>query len=151
MCLFAAVCREHRLPLLPLQQFAALEGFAAVVHAAAGGAKGNNTSSSSSNTSSSSSSSELESNECVSCIEEDLLLSGSNKLQALRRIINYCLLKKEKVVVFSHSTKMLELVEELLLESAVAAARLDGGTPEEERKHIIQAFLRPPNVTLYTQ
>lgn len=75
---------------------------------------------------------------------EEHLMSASNKMLGLHRIVSFCLSKNEKVLVFSYSTKMLDLAEDLLLESGIRPARLDGETPEADRRAAIEAFLRPP-------
>ncbi|OEH75495.1 snf2 family N-terminal domain-containing protein [Cyclospora cayetanensis] len=78
---------------------------------------------------------------------EELLLSASNKLQALHRIVSLCISRGEKLVIYSHSTKMLDITEDLLLESGIRPARLDGDTPDAGRRAAIEAFLKPPPTT----
>lgn len=74
------------------------------------------------------------------------LLSGSNKMIALHQVVSFCIERMEKLVIFSHSTKTLDLAEDFLLESGIRPARLDGETPEADRRAAIEAFLRPPQV-----
>nr|CEL68542.1 TPA: SNF2 family N-terminal domain-containing protein,putative [Neospora caninum Liverpool] len=68
------------------------------------------------------------------------LLRDSSKIAALDAILNFYLTRQEKVVVFSFSTAMLDLVEDFLDEKGIVTARLDGSMSDAERRAAIAAF-----------
>ncbi|PHJ22074.1 swi2 snf2-containing protein, partial [Cystoisospora suis] len=77
--------------------------------------------------------------------DPESLLRDSMKFQALQVIVQFYLRRQEKVVVFSFSTVMLDLVEDFLYEQGVYTARLDGRMNDEERRQALHAFLSTPS------
>lgn len=69
------------------------------------------------------------------------LLRDSTKFRALNVILDFYLKRQEKIVIFSFSTMMLDLVEDFLDERGVSTARLDGRMSDEERRTALNAFL----------
>lgn len=73
--------------------------------------------------------------------DSESLLRDSTKFQALKVVVDFYLQRQEKVVIFSYSTMMLDLVEDFLDEQGVYTARLDGRMNDEERRQALHAFL----------
>lgn len=76
------------------------------------------------------------------------LVASSNKLLVLRRLLRVVLPRGERVVVFSHSTQLLDLVEDFLTEEGILSARLDGRSSESERREALETFLAPTTATI---
>ena len=64
----------------------------------------------------------------------------SGKIDKLKVILSECKAKKEKVLIFSQFTKMLDILEMALATLDVSFLRLDGETKVMERQNIIDDF-----------
>lgn len=54
-----------------------------------------------------------------------------------------------QVLLFSHSVKMLNIIEQLLVRAGYNYARLDGSTKREERQALCDGFNQSPSVFLF--
>ncbi|CAL8464574.1 g4109 [Coccomyxa elongata] len=54
-----------------------------------------------------------------------------------------------KVLVFSHSVKMLNIIEQLIVRAGYHYARLDGSTKREERQALCDSFNQSPSIFLF--
>ncbi|KFG30985.1 SWI2/SNF2-containing protein [Toxoplasma gondii p89] len=77
--------------------------------------------------------------------DAESLLRDSSKIAAVDAILSFYLPRQEKVVVFSFSTAMLDLVEDYLDEKGIVSARLDGRMGDGERRAAIAAFSAQPS------
>ncbi|KAJ2358730.1 DNA-dependent ATPase fun30 [Coemansia sp. RSA 2618] len=70
----------------------------------------------------------------------DEALMDSGKVQQLRRIVDECVARGEKLLVFSQFTTMLNILEAVFALWGVAYFRLDGQTKVDERQGLIDEF-----------
>ncbi len=54
-----------------------------------------------------------------------------------------------QVLVFSHSVKMLNIIEQLTVRAGYHYARLDGSTKREERQALCDSFNQSPSIFLF--
>lgn len=54
-----------------------------------------------------------------------------------------------QVLVFSHSVKMLNIIEQLLVRAGYNYARLDGSTKREDRQALCDGFNQSPSAFLF--
>lgn len=54
-----------------------------------------------------------------------------------------------QVLVFSHSVKMLNIIEQLVIRSGHNYSRLDGSTKREDRQSLCDAFNHSPSLFLF--
>ncbi|KAJ1815983.1 DNA-dependent ATPase fun30 [Coemansia sp. RSA 2598] len=71
------------------------------------------------------------------------VLLDSAKVQKLKEIVDECVARKEKVLVFSQFTSMLNILESVLAIWGVEYCRLDGQTKVDERQTMIDEFNDP--------
>ncbi|XP_077155747.1 DNA excision repair protein ERCC-6-like 2 [Ranitomeya variabilis] len=64
----------------------------------------------------------------------------SGKMKVLQQLLNHCRKNKDKVLLFSFSTKLLDVLERYCMASGLEYRRLDGGTKAEDRVKIVKAF-----------
>ncbi|XP_069817848.1 DNA excision repair protein ERCC-6-like 2 [Dendropsophus ebraccatus] len=64
----------------------------------------------------------------------------SGKMKVLQQLLNHCRKNKDKVLLFSFSTKLLGVLERYCMASGLEYRRLDGGTKGEERVKIVKEF-----------
>uniref|UniRef100_H3AUP2 ERCC excision repair 6 like 2 n=1 Tax=Latimeria chalumnae TaxID=7897 RepID=H3AUP2_LATCH len=64
----------------------------------------------------------------------------SGKMKVLQRLLNHCRRNKDKVLIFSISTKLLDVLERYCMASGLDYRRLDGNTKTEERVRIVKEF-----------
>nr|XP_033784078.1 DNA excision repair protein ERCC-6-like 2 isoform X2 [Geotrypetes seraphini] len=64
----------------------------------------------------------------------------SGKMKVLQQLLNHCKKKKDKVLLFSFSTKLLDILERYCMASGLEHRRLDGNTKAEERVKIVKEF-----------
>ncbi|KAJ1644846.1 DNA-dependent ATPase fun30 [Coemansia erecta] len=73
----------------------------------------------------------------------DQVLLDSAKVQKLKEIIDECVIRKEKMLVFSQFTSMLNILESVLKIWQIEYCRLDGQTKVDERQTMIDEFNDP--------
>jgi SNF2 family DNA or RNA helicase len=70
-----------------------------------------------------------------------------NVLKAL--LITWVKLKKSKVLLFSYSTKNMDILERFLRKERYSFNRLDGSTPITQRQKIVDNFNNSPNKFIF--
>ncbi|XP_077601135.1 DNA excision repair protein ERCC-6-like 2 isoform X1 [Stigmatopora nigra] len=76
----------------------------------------------------------------------DPLYSG--KMKVLQKLIRFYLQKKDKVLLFSLSTKILDILERYFMAEGHDYSRLDGTTKAKERVHIVKQFNTSDHINL---
>uniref|UniRef100_A0A8D3CNJ1 Excision repair cross-complementation group 6-like 2 n=1 Tax=Scophthalmus maximus TaxID=52904 RepID=A0A8D3CNJ1_SCOMX len=64
----------------------------------------------------------------------------SGKMKVLQKLLKYYLQKRDKVLLFSLSTKLLDVLESYCMAEGLDYSRLDGTTKSKERLHIVKEF-----------
>ncbi|XP_073402056.1 DNA excision repair protein ERCC-6-like 2 isoform X2 [Dendrobates tinctorius] len=64
----------------------------------------------------------------------------SGKMKVLQQLLNHCRKNKDKVLLFSFSTKLLNVLERYCMASGLEYRRLDGGTKAKDRLKIVKEF-----------
>ncbi|XP_044535708.1 LOW QUALITY PROTEIN: DNA excision repair protein ERCC-6-like 2 [Gracilinanus agilis] len=64
----------------------------------------------------------------------------SGKMKVLQQLLNHCKKNRDKVLLFSYSTKLLDVLEQYCMATGLDYRRLDGSTKSEERVKIVKEF-----------
>ncbi|NXA13248.1 ER6L2 protein, partial [Sapayoa aenigma] len=64
----------------------------------------------------------------------------SGKMKVLQKLLNHFRKNKDKVLLFSFSTKLLDVLEQYCMASGLDYRRLDGNTKSEDRIRIVREF-----------
>ncbi|NWT82304.1 ER6L2 protein, partial [Lanius ludovicianus] len=64
----------------------------------------------------------------------------SGKMKVLQQLLNHFRKNKDKVLIFSFSTKLLDVLEQYCMASGLDYRRLDGNTKSEDRIRIVREF-----------
>ncbi|XP_067378352.1 DNA excision repair protein ERCC-6-like 2 isoform X2 [Channa argus] len=64
----------------------------------------------------------------------------SGKMKVLQKLFKYYMLKRDKVLLFSFSTKLLDVLESYCMAEGLDYSRLDGTTKSKERIQIVKEF-----------
>ncbi|NWQ81800.1 ER6L2 protein, partial [Columbina picui] len=64
----------------------------------------------------------------------------SGKMKVLQQLLNHFRKNKDKVLLFSFSTKLLDVLEQYCMASGLDYRRLDGNTKSEDRTRIVREF-----------
>uniref|UniRef100_A0A8C3MHH5 Uncharacterized protein n=1 Tax=Geospiza parvula TaxID=87175 RepID=A0A8C3MHH5_GEOPR len=64
----------------------------------------------------------------------------SGKMKVLQQLLNHFRKNKDKVLLFSFSTKLLDVLEQYCMASGLDYRRLDGNTKSEDRVRIVREF-----------
>lgn len=88
-------------------------------------------------------------NTLKSFILEEAKWFDSGKVTELLRILKQVIEKKEKVLVFSLFTQMLDILERVLSFSSITFVRLDGQTSVETRQDIIDRFYEDDTIPVF--
>ncbi|NWS44565.1 ER6L2 protein, partial [Probosciger aterrimus] len=64
----------------------------------------------------------------------------SGKMKVLQQLLNHFRRNKDKVLLFSFSTKLLDVLEQYCMASGLDYRRLDGNTKSEDRMRIVREF-----------
>ncbi|NXF04570.1 ER6L2 protein, partial [Smithornis capensis] len=64
----------------------------------------------------------------------------SGKMKVLQQLLNHFWKNKDKVLLFSFSTKLLDVLEQYCMASGLDYRRLDGNTKSEDRIRIVREF-----------
>ncbi|XP_068093562.1 DNA excision repair protein ERCC-6-like 2 isoform X2 [Hyperolius riggenbachi] len=72
----------------------------------------------------------------------------SGKMKVLQQLLNHCRKNKDKVLLFSFSTKLLDILERYCMASGLEYRRLDGTTKAEERLKTVKEFNSAEDVNL---
>ncbi|KAM6160911.1 DNA excision repair protein ERCC-6-like 2 [Erethizon dorsatum] len=64
----------------------------------------------------------------------------SGKMKVLQQLLNHFRKNKDKVLLFSFSTKLLDVLQQYCMASGLDYRRLDGSTKSEERLRIVKEF-----------
>lgn len=68
------------------------------------------------------------------------LMRDSSKLQVLDRFVEDLCTKGHRILVFSQSTKMLDIIEKVLRVRVKELSRIDGKTKEKDRQRLVDMF-----------
>ncbi|NXB73617.1 ER6L2 protein, partial [Donacobius atricapilla] len=72
----------------------------------------------------------------------------SGKMKVLQQLLNHFRKNKDKVLLFSFSTKLLDVLEQYCMASGLDYRRLDGNTKSEDRIRIVREFNSIQEITL---
>ncbi|XP_014842659.1 PREDICTED: DNA excision repair protein ERCC-6-like 2 isoform X1 [Poecilia mexicana] len=72
----------------------------------------------------------------------------SGKMKVLQKLLKYYLQKRDKVLIFSLSTKLLNILESYCMAEGLDFSRLDGTTKSRERVQIVKEFNSSSHVNL---
>ncbi|XP_068944110.1 DNA excision repair protein ERCC-6-like 2 isoform X2 [Petaurus breviceps papuanus] len=72
----------------------------------------------------------------------------SGKMKVLQQLLNHCRKNRDKVLLFSFSTKLLDVLEQYCMATGLDYRRLDGSTKSEERVKIVKEFNSTPDVNI---
>uniref|UniRef100_A0A665X7B7 Excision repair cross-complementation group 6-like 2 n=1 Tax=Echeneis naucrates TaxID=173247 RepID=A0A665X7B7_ECHNA len=72
----------------------------------------------------------------------------SGKMKVLQKLLKYYLQKRDKVLLFSLSTKLLDVLEHYCMAEGLDYRRLDGTTKSKERVQIVKEFNRSSHINL---
>ncbi|XP_060736675.1 DNA excision repair protein ERCC-6-like 2 isoform X2 [Tachysurus vachellii] len=64
----------------------------------------------------------------------------SGKMKVLQKLLNHFITRKDKVLLFSLSTKLLDVLENYCMAEGLEYCRLDGNTKSKDRIHIVKEF-----------
>ncbi|XP_066460179.1 DNA excision repair protein ERCC-6-like 2 [Eleutherodactylus coqui] len=64
----------------------------------------------------------------------------SGKMKVLQQLLNHCRKNKDKILLFSFSTKLLGVLERYCMATGLEYRRLDGATKAEDRVKIVKEF-----------
>ncbi|KAK5871050.1 hypothetical protein PBY51_003952 [Eleginops maclovinus] len=76
----------------------------------------------------------------------DPLYSG--KMKVLQKLLNHYLQRRDKILIFSLSTKLLDVLESYCMAEGLDYIRLDGTTKAKERVKIVKDFNNSPHINL---
>jgi superfamily II DNA or RNA helicase len=92
---------------------------------------------------------------CVSGVERPTKIvdrcqpNKSGKMLTLQSLLQLFGDRGEKTLVFSLSTRMLDIIEEFVMIKGWRYVRLDGDTPQDRRQPLIDDFNSDPSITLF--
>ncbi|XP_020144833.2 DNA excision repair protein ERCC-6-like 2 [Microcebus murinus] len=72
----------------------------------------------------------------------------SGKMKVLQQLLNHCRKNRDKVLLFSYSTKLLDVLQQYCMASGLDYRRLDGSTKSEERIKIVKEFNSTQDVNI---
>ncbi|XP_070821102.1 DNA excision repair protein ERCC-6-like 2 [Chaetodon trifascialis] len=72
----------------------------------------------------------------------------SGKMKVLQKLLKYYLQKRDKVLLFSLSTKLLDVLESYCMAEGLDYSRLDGNTKAKERVQIVKEFNSPSHTNI---
>ncbi|XP_072215443.1 DNA excision repair protein ERCC-6-like 2 isoform X2 [Excalfactoria chinensis] len=72
----------------------------------------------------------------------------SGKMRVLQQLLNHFRNNKDKVLLFSFSTKLLDVLEQYCMASGLDFRRLDGNTKSEDRIRIVREFNRVQEINI---
>uniref|UniRef100_A0A672RND9 DNA excision repair protein ERCC-6-like 2 n=1 Tax=Sinocyclocheilus grahami TaxID=75366 RepID=A0A672RND9_SINGR len=72
----------------------------------------------------------------------------SGKMKVLQKLLNHFIAKKDKVLLFSLSTKLLDVLESYCMAEGLEYHRLDGNTKSKDRVKIVKQFNSSRDVNL---
>ncbi|XP_058998990.1 DNA excision repair protein ERCC-6-like 2 isoform X4 [Mustela lutreola] len=72
----------------------------------------------------------------------------SGKMKVLQQLLNHCRKNKDKILLFSFSTKLLDVLQQYCMAAGLEYRRLDGSTKSEERLKIVKEFNSTQDVNI---
>ncbi|XP_049999847.1 DNA excision repair protein ERCC-6-like 2 isoform X3 [Alexandromys fortis] len=72
----------------------------------------------------------------------------SGKMKVLQQLLNHFRKRRDKVLLFSFSTKLLDVLQQYCMASGLDYRRLDGSTKSEERLKIVKEFNSTQDVNI---
>ncbi|OQR67424.1 SWI/SNF A containing DEAD/H box 1 [Tropilaelaps mercedesae] len=87
------------------------------------------------------------------CLKKHLLpdeaIANSGKFLYLRKLIPSELARKNRVLIFSQFTMMLDIIERFLYIEGYNYLRIDGSTPVSDRQDLIDAFINDESIPVF--
>lgn len=71
------------------------------------------------------------------------------KMRALEKLMFSWVSKGDKILLFSYSVRMLDILEKFLIRKGYCFSRLDGSTPMNLRQHIVDEFNSSPSKQVF--
>uniref|UniRef100_A0A803QJG7 Switch 2 n=1 Tax=Cannabis sativa TaxID=3483 RepID=A0A803QJG7_CANSA len=71
------------------------------------------------------------------------------KMRALEKLMSSWILRCDKVLLFSYSVRMLNILEKFLIRKGYSFSRLDGSTPTSLRQHLVDDFNSSPSKQVF--
>ncbi|KAF4386473.1 hypothetical protein G4B88_006729, partial [Cannabis sativa] len=71
------------------------------------------------------------------------------KMRALEKLLSSWILRCDKVLLFSYSVRMLNILEKFLIRKGYSFSRLDGSTPTSLRQHLVDDFNSSPSKQVF--
>ena len=75
----------------------------------------------------------------IEYIDKEQLIKDSAKLQALLALVIRLNESGHRILIFSQSTKMLDIIEDVL--NLIKMGRIDGQTKEKDRQYLVEKYL----------
>ncbi|KAM7092610.1 DNA excision repair protein ERCC-6-like 2 isoform 2-T2 [Molossus nigricans] len=72
----------------------------------------------------------------------------SGKMKVLQQLLNHCRKNRDKVLLFSFSTKLLDVLQQYCMAAGLDYRRLDGSTKSEDRLKIVKEFNSTQDVNI---
>lgn len=72
----------------------------------------------------------------------------SGKMKVFQKLLKYYLQRKDKILLFSLSTKLLDILESYCMAEGLDYSRLDGNTKSKERVQIVKEFNSSPHINI---
>ncbi|CAK4590536.1 unnamed protein product [Aphanomyces euteiches] len=80
---------------------------------------------------------------------EKMNASLCGKMQVLAELLERWRRKREKALIFSRNTRMLDILQSFMISKALDYVRLDGGTKVDERLKLVQQFNKDPSLGVF--
>ncbi|KAF7015151.1 unnamed protein product [Triticum aestivum] len=71
------------------------------------------------------------------------------KMRALERLLSLWTLQGDKILLFSYSVRMLDILEKFLIRKGYCFSRLDGSTPMNARQSLVDEFNKSPSKQVF--
>ncbi|XP_062105982.1 switch 2 [Humulus lupulus] len=71
------------------------------------------------------------------------------KMRALEKLMSSWIIRGDKVLLFSYSVRMLNILEKFLIRKGYSFSRLDGSTPTNLRQHLVDDFNSSPSKQVF--
>lgn len=71
------------------------------------------------------------------------------KMRALERLLSLWTLQGDKILLFSYSVRMLDILEKFLIRKGYCFSRFDGTTPMNARQSLVDEFNRSPSKQVF--
>eukprot|EP01117_Protostelium_nocturnum_P001278 TRINITY_DN1158_c1_g1_i1.p1 TRINITY_DN1158_c1_g1~~TRINITY_DN1158_c1_g1_i1.p1 ORF type:complete len:1186 (+),score=442.11 TRINITY_DN1158_c1_g1_i1:212-3769(+) len=73
----------------------------------------------------------------------------SGKLKVLEQLLPLWKEEKHKILLFSQTRQMMDIIETFLVSKSFSYYRMDGNTPIKNRAHLVETFNNDPNIFIF--